>query len=240
MKKNKLMKSLFFFLFFPLVIFSQSNEPFIKVDKNFIDNLEGVDDVVNEELSLNTYRERFDFLNANTFLNIEYNEVNYAYVKKYLSYRWYGKIIGLSSYYFPLFENKLAQYGMPKELKYLAVVESALNPRAGSWAGAKGLFQFMPATGRQFGLKQRAGYDGRKDVKASTHAALNYLEYLHKKFNRDWMLTLAAYNAGEGTVERAIKRNKKAGKPISFWFLTLPKQTREYVPKFLALTQMIR
>ena len=83
MKKNKLMKSLFFFLFFPLVIFSQSNEPFIKVDKNFIDNLEGVDDVVNEELSLNTYRERFDFLNANTFLNIEYNEVNYAYVKKW-------------------------------------------------------------------------------------------------------------------------------------------------------------
>ncbi len=129
---------------------------------------------------------------------------------------------------------------LPAELVLLPMLESNFQSQAISNRGAVGLWQFMPATGRQFGLKQRAGYDGRKDVKASTHAALNYLEYLHKKFNRDWMLTLAAYNAGEGTVERAIKRNKKAGKPISFWFLTLPKQTREYVPKFLALTQMIR
>lgn len=129
---------------------------------------------------------------------------------------------------------------LPGELVLLPMLESNFQSQAISNRGAVGLWQFMPATGRQFGLKQRAGYDGRKDVKASTNAALNYLEYLHKKFNRDWMLALAAYNAGEGTVERAIKRNKKAGKPTSFWFLALPKQTREYVPKFLALTQMIR
>ncbi|HXH54380.1 MAG TPA: transglycosylase SLT domain-containing protein [Gammaproteobacteria bacterium] len=129
---------------------------------------------------------------------------------------------------------------LPGELVLLPMLESNFQSQAVSNRGAVGLWQFMPATGRQFGLKQRFGYDGRKDVKASTNAALNYLEYLHKKFNRDWMLTLAAYNAGEGTVERAIKHNKKAGKPTSFWFLTLPKQTREYVPKFLALTQMIR
>jgi membrane-bound lytic murein transglycosylase D len=129
---------------------------------------------------------------------------------------------------------------LPGELVLLPMLESNFQSQAISNRGAVGLWQFMPATGRQFGLKQRFGYDDRKDVKASTHAALNYLEYLHKKFDRDWMLTLAAYNAGEGTVERAIKRNKKAGKPTSFWFLTLPKQTREYVPKFLALTQMIR
>jgi membrane-bound lytic murein transglycosylase D len=129
---------------------------------------------------------------------------------------------------------------LPGELALLPMLESNFQPHAISNRGAVGLWQFMPATGRQLGLKQRAGYDGRKDVKASTTAALNYLEYLHKKFNRDWMLALAAYNAGEGTVERAIKRNKKTGKPTSFWFLKLPKQTREYVPKFLALAQMIR
>jgi membrane-bound lytic murein transglycosylase D len=129
---------------------------------------------------------------------------------------------------------------LPGELVLLPMLESSFQSQAISNRGAVGLWQFMPGTARQFGLKQRVGYDGRKDVKASTHAALNYLEYLHKKFDRDWMLTLAAYNAGEGTVERAIKRNKKAGKPTSFWFLTLPKQTREYVPKFVALTQMMR
>lgn len=129
---------------------------------------------------------------------------------------------------------------LPGELVLLPMLESNFQPQAISNRGAVGLWQFMPSTGRQFGLKQHAGYDGRKDVKASTKAALNYLEYLHKKFNYDWLLALAAYNAGEGTVERAIKRNKKAGKPTTFWFLKLPKETREYVPKFLALTQMVR
>jgi membrane-bound lytic murein transglycosylase D len=234
-KKNKLMKSLFFFLFFPLVIFSQSNEPFIKVDKNFIDNLEGVDDVVNEELSLNTYRERFDFLNANTFLNIEYNEVNYAYVKKYLSYRWYGKIIGLSSYYFPLFENKLAQYGMPKELKYLAVVESALNPRAGSWAGAKGLFQFMPATGNQYGLKGNSYVNTFYDPVANTDCAVRYLRDLYKRFG-DWNLAISAYNCGEGNVQKAI--NKAGSK--NYWKVRpfLPRETQAYVPSFIAVNYL--
>lgn len=135
--------------------------------------------------------------------------------------------------------EQLEKRKLPGELALLPMLESNFQPHAISNRGAVGLWQMMPGTARQFGLKKQAGYDGRKDVQASTKAALNYLEYLHKKFNRDWALVLAAYNAGEGTIDRAIKRNKKAGQPTSFWFLKLPKQTREYVPKFLALTQMI-
>ncbi len=146
-------------------------------------------------------------------------------------------ILARSDLYYIL--EQVEKRKLPGELVLLPMLESNLQTQAISNRGAVGLWQFMPGTAKQFGLKWHAGYDGRKDVKASTKAALNYLEYLHKKFNYDWMLTLAAYNAGEGTVERAIKRNKKAGKPTSFWFLKLPKQTREYVPKFLALTQMI-
>ncbi len=146
-------------------------------------------------------------------------------------------ILASSHLYYVL--EQIEKRKLPGELALLPMLESDFQPHATSNRGAVGLWQFMPATARQFGLKKQAGYDGRKDVKASTKAALNYLEYLHKKFNRDWALVLAAYNAGEGTIERAIKRNKQAGKPTSFWFLKLPKQTREYVPKFLALAQMV-
>lgn len=139
------------------------------------------------------------------------NDVTFAYVKKYLSYRWYGKIIGLSSYYFPLFENKLAQYGMPQELKYLAVVESALNPRAGSWAGAKGLFQFMPATGTQFGLGANSYVNTFYDPVANTDCAA-LLKHLYLQFG-DWNLAISAYNCGEGNVQKAI--NKAGSK--NYW-----------------------
>lgn len=135
--------------------------------------------------------------------------------------------------------EQLEQRDMPGELALLPMIESAFQPQATSNRGAAGLWQFIPSTGRYYGLKQDAWYDARRDVRASTSAALDYLAFLHEEFDHNWMLALAAYNAGEGTVRRAIKKNLKQGKPTSFWDLNLPKETREYVPKFLALAHVI-
>ena len=128
---------------------------------------------------------------------------------------------------------------LPTELVLLPIVESAYQPFAYSHGRAAGLWQFIPATGRLYGLKQNWWYDGRRDIYASTQAALNYLENLNKLFKGDWMLALAAYNSGSGTVQRAVKRNKKLNRPTDFWHLKLPKETRMYVPKLLALKEII-
>jgi len=128
---------------------------------------------------------------------------------------------------------------LPTELVLLPIVESAYQPFAYSHGRAAGIWQFIPSTGRIYGLKQNWWYDGRRDIHASTQAALNYLENLNKEFNGDWMLALAAYNSGSGTVRRAIKRNKKLHRPTDFWHLDLPKETRAYVPKLLALKEII-
>lgn len=229
MKKTVLILSLLFGL-------SQlkAQEKYIQYDKKYIESL-GEDDDIDETLHLNTFKERFDFLNANTPLSIDYNEVTYSYVKKYLSYRWYGKIIGLSTYYFPLFERKLSQYGMPLELKYLAVVESALNPRAGSWAGAKGLWQFMPATGGQYGIKENDYINIFYDPVGNTDSAVRYLRDLYKQLG-DWNLAISAYNCGAGNVNKAIR---KAGSR-NYWKVRpyLPKETQAYVPSFIAVNYL--
>ncbi len=136
--------------------------------------------------------------------------------------------------------EQLEKRNMPTELALLPMVESAFQPQATSHQGAAGLWQFIPSTGRNYGLKQDEWYDGRRDIKASTQAALNYLSFLHKEFDNNWILALAAYNAGEGTIHKAIKQNKLAGKPITFWDLKLPKETREYIPRFLALAEIIK
>ena len=128
---------------------------------------------------------------------------------------------------------------MPLELALLPVIESAYNPMAYSHANAVGLWQFIPSTGRYFNLRQTRAYDGRKDITASTLAAMNYLTRLHDMFNGDWLLALAAYNAGEGTVSRAIERNEKLGLPTDYWNLPLPQETKDYVPKLLALSQVV-
>jgi len=128
---------------------------------------------------------------------------------------------------------------LPTELVLLPIVESAYQPFAYSHGRAAGLWQFIPSTGRIYGLKQNWWYDGRRDIHASTQAALNYLENLNKEFDGDWMLALAAYNSGSGTVRRAIKRNKNLHRPTDFWHLDLPKETRAYVPKLLALKEII-
>ncbi|HEY8399873.1 MAG TPA: transglycosylase SLT domain-containing protein [Cytophagaceae bacterium] len=139
--------------------------------------------------------------------------------------------------YFPIFEEYLAKYNMPDELKYLAIVESGLNPKAISRAGAAGLWQFMPATGKQYGLTQNAYIDERLDPYKSTEAACKYLKDLYRMFG-DWELALASYNCGPGNVRRAIR---KSGYKDSFWgiYNFLPVETRGYVPQFVALTYVM-
>lgn len=128
---------------------------------------------------------------------------------------------------------------LPTEIALLPIVESAYNPFMYSNVGAAGLWQFMPGTASGFNLRQDWWYDGRRDIYASTKAALNYLKYLHHYFNGDWLLALAAYNCGEGTVNNAVQYNVRHGKPTDFWHLDLPQQTRSYVPKLLALAAII-
>ena len=143
------------------------------------------------------------------------------------------------SLYIHYIVERLEERNMPLELALLPVIESAYNPMAYSRADAVGLWQFIPSTGRYFNLRQDRFYDGRKDITASTIAAMNYLTRLHDMFNGDWLLALAAYNAGEGTVSRAIERNEKLGLPTEYWNLPLPQETRDYVPKLLALSQVV-
>jgi membrane-bound lytic murein transglycosylase D len=140
--------------------------------------------------------------------------------------------------YFPLFERTLAEYGLPDELKYLSIVESALNPVVRSKAGAVGLWQFMPQTGQIFGLKQNNFIDERMDPEKSTVAACKYLLSLYRFFGNNWELALAAYNCGPGTVKRAIKRS---GGKTDFWeiYPYLPAETRSYVPMFTAVTYIM-
>ncbi|MDO9625672.1 MAG: LysM peptidoglycan-binding domain-containing protein [Pseudomonas sp.] len=135
--------------------------------------------------------------------------------------------------------ERLAERNMPMELALLPMIESSYNPFAYSHANAVGLWQFIPSTGRHFNLRQTSWYDGRRDVMASTNAAMNYLSRLHDMFNGDWLLALAAYNAGEGRVSRAIERNQQLGLPTDYWNLNLPKETQNYVPKLLALSQVV-
>ena len=132
--------------------------------------------------------------------------------------------------------EELEKRGMPGELALLPIVESAYDPFAYSHGAAMGAWQFISSTGRRFGLQQDWWYDGRRDVWASTQAALEYLTYLHDMFDGDWLLALAAYNSGEGRVSREVRKNLQAGKPADFWSIRLPRETRGYVPKMLGLT----
>ncbi|MEW6729050.1 MAG: LysM peptidoglycan-binding domain-containing protein [Pseudomonadota bacterium] len=134
--------------------------------------------------------------------------------------------------------EQLRERGMPMELALLPIVESAYQPQATSRSQAAGLWQFIPSTGQHFGLKQNWWYDGRRDVHASTQAALDYLQRLNDMFEGDWTLALAAYNAGEGTVSRAIERAASKGEPTDYWSLDLPEETKAYVPRLIALSRL--
>jgi membrane-bound lytic murein transglycosylase D len=160
--------------------------------------------------------------------------------------RWYAanpeylqRSFGRADHYLYQIVTQLEQRGMPLELALLPVVESAFEPYAYSRARAAGLWQFIPGTGSRFGLKQNWWYDGRRDIVESTRAALDYLQYLHDEFDGDWLLAIAAYNCGEANVERAVRINRAAGRSVEFWDLKLPAETRAYVPKLLAMKELV-
>lgn len=136
--------------------------------------------------------------------------------------------------------EQVKKRNMPMELVLLPIVESAFNPHATSGSDAAGLWQIIPSTGRHYGLKQTRNYDARRDVAASTNAALDMMQRLNNMFDGDWLLTVAAYNCGEGCVMKAIKTNKSRGQSTDFWSLPLPQETKTYVPKMLALSEIFK
>ena len=136
--------------------------------------------------------------------------------------------------------GQVKKRNMPMELVLLPIVESAFDPHATSAANAAGIWQIVPSTGRNYGLKQTRNYDARRDVVASTTAALDMMQRLNRMFDGDWLLTVAAYNSGEGRVLKAMKANKARGKATDFWSLSLPQETKIYVPKMLALSDILK
>ena len=161
--------------------------------------------------------------------------------QKYLSNKSYLHDVTLRAEpYMYWIVEQIKQRKMPMELVLLPIVESAFNPHATSSANAAGIWQIVPQTGRNYGLKQTQWYDGRRDVVASTKVALDMMQRLNGMFDGDWLLTIAAYNSGEGRVLKAIKANKAKGRPTDFWSLALPRETTVYVPKMLALGEILR
>ena len=193
-----------------------------------------IDDKVDYDLSTELLKERLKALDAKSAFHIEYNPGLENIIKHYLKNRKrsYERLMALSQYYFPIFEEALAKYNVPLEIKYLAVVESALNPRAVSRAGATGLWQFMYGTGKQYNLDITTFTDERSDLLKATDAACQYMVNMYKIFG-DWDLVLASYNAGPGNVTKAIRRS---GGKQNYWNIRpyLPKETQGYVPAFLA------
>jgi len=186
------------------------------------------------ELPTDTLKARLAEINSRTPFNVEYNPALESVIKNYLKNRrsTMGRLMALSDYYFPMFEQALDKYNIPLELKYLAIVESALRPTAESRVGATGLWQFMFSTGKMFGLNVNSYVDDRSDPLKATDAACKYLQALHKRLG-DWDLALAAYNSGPGNVSKAIRRS---GGRINYWNIRqhLPRETAGYVPAFLA------
>lgn len=186
------------------------------------------------ELSTDTLKARLARLNAKTPFNVEYNPSLESVIKRFLKTRRNSlqKQMGLSHYYFPLFEEVLDKHDLPLEIKYLAIVESALNPKAKSRVGATGLWQFMFATGKMYNLNVSSYVDERSDPIKATDAAAKYLSKLYEIFG-DWDLALAAYNSGPGNVTKAIRRS---GGYENYWNIrnNLPRETAGYLPAFLA------
>jgi membrane-bound lytic murein transglycosylase D len=223
-------------------------QPATEIDQKWIEELynnslfDSIYDSVSElsyenveypELPTDTLKARLEALNAKTPFNIEYNPSLESVIKSYLKNRreLLQRLMVLSEFYFPLFEKELDKYDIPLELKYLAVIESALKPRARSRVGATGLWQFMFATGKMYGLNVSSYVDERSDPIKSTDAASKYLAKLYEIFG-DWDLALAAYNSGPGNVTKAIRRS---GGYQNYWNIRpfLPRETAGYLPAFL-------
>lgn len=183
---------------------------------------------------------RIKKMDAKTPFVFEHNDKVQSYIEVYANrYRKYSQIImGMTEVYMPMFEIMLDKYDIPLEMRYLPVIESALNPKAKSPAGASGLWQFMLPTGKMMGLEVNSYIDERNDPIKSTEAACKYLKYLYGLYN-DWNMVLAAYNAGPGTVNNAIRRS---GGKTTYWEIYdfLPKETKGYVPAFIAVNYVMQ
>lgn len=191
-----------------------------------------------EEISNEEICKRIKAMNELSSYKFECNAIVINAIKSFIKTRksFTSIVLGRSPIYFDMYEEYLNKYDLPKNLKYLSVIESALSPRIKSRAGALGLWQFMYGTGKMYGLKDNSYFDERMDPRKSTDAACRYLKKLHEIYN-DWNLALAAYNAGPGNVNRAIRR---AGGKVSYWAIRpfLPGETQQYVPRFIATTYL--
>ena len=216
-----------------LNFFQATAEEFSTLDSNFLAEGELPD------WHDSVYEARLKELDALSPMDLDYNPVVRSFIDLYSKRRreQVSRMLGLARYYFPLFEQTLDKYNMPLELKYLAVVESALNPTARSRVGAAGLWQFMYSTGKLNGLSVNSYVDERHDPIKSTEAACRYLTTLYNIFG-DWSLALAAYNSGPGNVNKAIRRS---GGQTNYWAIRpfLPRETAGYVPAFIAVNYIM-
>ena len=244
-------KIIFIILFIPCIAIANEDSLAVPVSANsiitidsIIDNspAQNIEEIENEEISTlkkeNIVAWRLQQLNKKTPMNLAYNEKVQTFIDSYLgrNKRLISKMKGLAPYYFPLFEQQLEQYDLPLELKYLAIVESALNPKARSYSGATGLWQFMYPTGKQYGLEVTSYVDERQDPLKSTMAACEYFIKLYDIFG-DWNLVLVAYNGGPGYIQRKIASVGTS----DFWELYphLRKETRNYIPTFIAVNYVM-
>lgn len=232
-----------------------ADNPFLAtIDSLWVNSFYASFDYVNDSSILNTYNYDWDsvpdfsdsvyqtrmaHLDSLTPISLKYDEEIGKFIKLYAMKRrdLSARMLGLSQMYYPMFEEQLDKYDLPLELKHLAVVESALNPRAKSRVGATGLWQFMYATGKIYDLKVTSYTDDRMDPLQSTIAACEYFTFLYSMFG-DWNLVLAAYNSGPGNVNKAIRRS---GGKRSYWAIRpfLPRETRGYVPAFIAVNYLM-
>ena len=194
-------------------------------------------DSVGVEFSDSVYKARISKINS--LIKLPYNSIirNHIHVYTIKQRKQFSAVLGLMNYYFPMIEDIFDSYGLPTELKYMAVIESALNPNAVSRAGATGLWQFMFSTGRMYGLKSIRWLTTGEILLRATHAAAKYIKDLYKIYN-DWILVIAAYNCGPGNVNKAIRRS---GNKKDYWdiYYRLPRETRGYIPQYVAATYAV-
>ena len=194
----------------------------------------GPSDSTITEFSDSVYIDRLGRINS--VITLPYNTIIRNHIHVYTGRKLdrFQVMLGLQDYYFPMIEDIFDSYGLPVELKYMAVIESALNPNAVSRVGATGLWQFMYSTGRMYGLTINSVVDERRDPVKATHAAARYLKDLYGIYN-DWILVIAAYNCGPGNVNKAIRRS---GNRKDYWeiYYRLPRETRGYIPAYVAAT----
>jgi len=194
-------------------------------------------DTIALQCSDTVYEKRLSKINS--IISLPYNNIirNHIHVYTIRQREKFSAVLGLKDYYFPMIEDVFDSYGLPAELKYMAVIESALNPNAVSRMGATGLWQFMYSTGRMYGLTINSVVDERRDPLKATHAAAKYIKDLYNIYN-DWILVIAAYNCGPGNVNKAIRRS---GNKKDYWdiYYKLPRETRGYIPQYIAAAYAI-